>query len=113
MASKKKKITLIIIFGVILLAVLVLTKPSPETDEEIAKCIAKNSELYVQLGCHACEIQEKMFGDNCKYLNIIDCFFEREKCIEKNIRATPTWIINGKEYIGVQSIEKLKNLTGC
>ena len=44
-------------------------------------------------------------------LNVIDCFYEQEKCT--NIQYTPTWIINGQKYEGFQSIEKLKELTGC
>ena len=76
-------------------------------------CIGQNSELYIQLGCHACETQEELFGENYQYLNSIDCFFEREQCIDAGITATPTWIIDGKKYIGVQNIEKLKELTGC
>jgi hypothetical protein len=97
--------------GVILLSIIILYKPNPETSEEIAKCIGKNSELYVQLGCHACKSQEKMFGENYQYLNTIDCFYEGEKCL--GIQYTPTWIIKGEKYEKVQDIEKLKELTGC
>lgn len=109
--NKKKWITIWIIFGVIILSTIVLNKSHPETSEEIAKCIGQNSIFYVKLGCHACRTQEEMFGENKKYLKIIDCFYEREKCDE--ITHTPTWIINGKKYIGFKSIEKLKELTGC
>ena len=75
------------------------------------KCIGQESVLYVQLGCHACETQQEIFGDNYKYLNRIDCFYEKEKC--PGIEATPTWEIKGKRYKGVKSIEKLRELTGC
>jgi len=44
-------------------------------------------------------------------LNVVDCFFEGGKC--GDLISTPTWIIKGKEYGGVQSFEKLKELTGC
>jgi hypothetical protein len=108
-----KLITPIIIIAVILLAALLINGNKQETSTEIAKCIGKNSELYIQLGCHACKTQEEMFGESYQYLNSIDCFYEREKCIEKNITATPTWIISGKEYIGVQEIKELQRLTNC
>jgi len=104
-------LTIIIILIVIFLSVLVLQKPKPTISEELTKCIGKNSELYTQLGCHACEIQEDLFGENYRYLTIIDCFYEQDKCMK--IQYTPTWIINGKEIAGVQSIETLKELTGC
>ena len=103
--------TIIIISGVIILSIFILNRNTPDTPEEIAKCIGGHSVLYVQFGCHACETQKKMFGENYKYMDVIDCFFEGDRCSE--IEATPTWDIDGKKYKGVQSIEKLKELTGC
>ena len=90
---------------------MIMNKPSPETSKEITECIGKNSKIYVQLGCHACESQEELFGDNYQYLNIIDCFYEREKC--EGIESTPTWIIKGEKHTGVQPISTLQELTGC
>jgi hypothetical protein len=109
--TKSNWITLGIILIIIILVIFAYNKPVPETSEEVAKCIGSKSELYIQLGCHACDTQEKIFGENYKYLNTIDCFYEREKC--SNIKATPTWIINGDKYLGVQSIEKIRELTKC
>lgn len=111
MRIRKRWITLGVVIGVIILALIVTNISPKETTKEIAMCIGRNSELYIQLGCHACSIQEEVFGENYKYLNVIDCFFEKEKC--HNITYTPTWIIKGKEYVGVQKIEKLRELTGC
>lgn len=95
------------------LSYILLTKETPETDAEIAKCIGENSELYSQLGCRACKAQEELFGENYQYLNVIDCFFEKEKCIELEITGTPTWIIKNERLVGVQSISQLQNSTGC
>ncbi len=109
--KNKKWVTFAVIIGVIILAVIIMIKPHPETDKEVAECIGKNSKLYVQLGCHACKTQEDMFGDNYQYLDIIDCWFEREKC--GGIESTPTWVIRGEKYDEVFSIKKLQELTGC
>ncbi len=109
--KKSQIITLIIILAIILIAIFILYKPTPETDEESVKCIGENSVLYIQLGCHACETQEEIFGENLKYINRVDCFFEGEKCQE--IEVTPTWEIKGEFYKGVRSIEELKELTSC
>lgn len=111
--KKTKLITIAIIIGVIIFAVFILNRSHPETSEEIAKCIGENSELYTQLGCSHCEDQEEMFGENLKYLEIVDCFYEKEKCSVEDITATPTWKIKGEKYKGVQTIEKLQELTGC
>jgi len=94
--KKSSWITIIIITLIIVFAVYIKTKSSPQTPDEIAKCIGKNSVLYVQLGCHACKAQEDLFGESYKNLNTIDCFYTREKCTE--IAVTPTWIIKNEKY---------------
>jgi hypothetical protein len=112
---KRLWITIAIILGVIILSIFLINSLHNGVSSETSKCIGKNSVLYIQLGCHACEIQKNLFGENYQYLNVIDCFDEneRQKCIDAGITATPTWLINGEKYTGVQSIEKLKELTGC
>jgi len=112
---KSKKgfyITIIIILLVLLLGISIIAWPKDSGSEaELAKCIGEHSTLYVQYGCPHCKTQEEIFGDDIKYLKMIDCYYEREKCSE--IMATPTWIVNGKQILGVQSLGKLKELTGC
>ena len=101
----------IIILAIISISYFSLTKSTPETDEEIIKCIGEKATLYTQLGCAHCKTQEELFGENIKYITVIDCFYEREKC--GKITATPTWVINGKEYLGLKSIDKLREITNC
>lgn len=103
--------TIVIILAVIIFAIFALSKNTTPPDEDTAKCIGENSVVYVQLGCHACAAQEELFGENWTYMNVVDCFYEQDKCGE--IQATPTWKINGELYRGVQSIETLKELTSC
>jgi glutaredoxin len=82
--------------------------------EKVAKWIGEHSVLYVQTGCSHCIDQENLFGINVKHLTIVDCINGEglQKCIDAGIGATPTWIIDGQKYAGVQTIEKLKQLTG-
>ncbi len=112
---KKQKMRLIswgIIFIIIVFSIFIMINGKhPETPEEIVKCIGENSVLYTRLGCHYCTLQEEMFGENYKYLNVIDCFYEIEKC--SGIEGTPTWKINGENHKGLLSIDELKELTGC
>lgn len=115
--KKRSWITLAVIVAVIILAIFLINASKDGVSKKTTMCIANNSEFYTQLGCHACEIQKDMFGKNSQYLTIVDCWFEKEKCFQEIAEAgrfhTPTWVINGEKYIGVQSIEKLKNLTSC
>jgi hypothetical protein len=111
--NKNTAITILIIIVILIGSYFILNKNPPQTTKEIAECIGKNSVLYVQLGCSHCKDQEDMFGDNLQYITKVDCFYEKEKCQELKIPGTPTWIINEKQYVGVQSIEKLQELTNC
>jgi len=80
--------------------------------EKVAKWIGEHSVLYIQAGCSHCVDQENLFGENVKFLTTVDCLEETQKCIDDEIEGTPTWIIDNQKYVGVQSIEKLKELTG-
>jgi hypothetical protein len=111
--DKSSAITLTIILAVVIFAVYLITQDTGSTNEELIKCIGEKSTLYIQLGCHACETQENMFGDNYNLLNVVDCFYDRDECVEKGIEATPTWIINGEKFRGVQTIDTLKDRTDC
>ena len=103
----------IIVILIILVIFWIKGDGQGEVEREVAKCIGENSELYVKLGCSACKLQEEMFGKNYKYLNVVDCLYEGQKCSEAGIEYTPTWIINGEKIVGMQTIEELKLLTGC
>ena len=72
MAKKKNWLNWVIILAVIVVAVVLLTRPSPapQTEEDVAICIGEKSTLYVQLGCSHCEDQEEMFGEYYKHLNV-------------------------------------------
>lgn len=113
--EKKSWVSLIILLVIIVFSIYVLTKDKTHegVNEKFSKCLAEKSFLYTQLGCHACKIQEEMFGNYYKNLNVVDCTSETLKCSEKGIQVTPTWIINNEIYPGVQTIEKLKEITDC
>jgi len=111
---KKKHIwNIVIILVIVAIGAFFFLRDTGEVTLEEAQCIGANSVLYVQTGCHACQIQEDMFGDFYEELTMVDCLGDIEKCTIAGINATPTWIINDNLYAGVQSIEKLKQLTGC
>jgi hypothetical protein len=114
--KRKTKLALINISILVILIFVVyfgfFHKPSG-TEESVARCIGEKSTLYVQIGCSACARQEEMFGKEIKYIKLVDCIYETEKCSIAGITHTPTWVINGEKYVGVQSIDKLKELTSC
>lgn len=110
-----KKISLIItisVFLIIGIVVFILMNNKTVISESDAKLIGNNSILYTQVGCGHCLIQEQMFGENIKYLNVVDCFKEenRKECSDKEIVVTPTWLINNIKYEGVKSLKELKEI---
>ena len=112
--KKSTWINFAIVIVVIALAIILMNLPKvPQVSKELAECIGENSVVYSQIGCHACETQEDMFGDNFKYINHFVCNDNWATCQEKLIIGTPSWEINSQIYRGVQSIETLKDLTGC
>jgi hypothetical protein len=114
MVKKDTKIYFILSIIIILIIIGIFwIKGNDNINKEDAICIGENSELYSKLGCPACEKQEKMFGKYYEHLNMIDCSDNFQECADAQIIGTPTWIINEQEYRGIQSIEKLKELTGC
>ena len=112
--KKDSLITIGVILAVIILAVIILNLPKYGVEEDLAKCIGENSILYIQTGCIHCEDQLELFGENQKYLNVYNCADDNwVRCSEENIRGTPTWIIDGQQYVGKKSIELLKSVTNC
>lgn len=120
MAKKKSSIiTVLVIIGILAIAGVIIylksSSPTSTVSVDLAKCIGTHSQEYVQLGCEFCQEQEALFGSSYKYINSTDCYQLNNKalCSQIGIKRTPTWIINGTFYEGVQSIDELKNLTGC
>ena len=112
-----KKETKIYLSLTIVVVVVILgiywAKGNGNSDEKVIQCIAENSQLIIKEGCPACASQENLLKENIDKFNVTDCSVESKKCIDLGITHVPTWIINGEKYEGVQSIEKLKELTGC
>jgi glutaredoxin len=115
--NKERMITVGVIVAVLVLSITVIYLKKPNTHsgitEELAKCIASNSKIYVQTGCSHCRDQEALFGDYVQLLNSTDCAKDINACSVAGIEYTPTWVINGQKIVGVQTIEKLKTLTNC
>jgi len=117
---KKKKsipwVTIIIILSIVVLTFLIIKypiKPQSDLDCDTMCCIGNNSILVALKGCGACHAQTEILGDNIDDFNIIYCNEDEQFCIDNQIMAVPTWIINEEKYVGVQSIDKLKELTNC
>lgn len=97
-----------------------ITTKSGEAEIALAKHLAKSGAvMYSAYWCPHCYDQKQLFGKEAfnKYLKKVECTPDGlegnpQKCVDAKIRAFPTWIIKGKVYEGVQSLETLAELTG-
>ncbi len=94
--------------------------------DTFAQCLYNSGmRMYGSVTCKFCAQQRAMFGDSFRFIREIECdprnpLPQTELCISKKITATPTWIFedaNGKDVTrfspGVQSLEKLSEVSGC
>lgn len=114
----EKKTIMIIVILIILIGItfIIYAQKANNNSTEFKKlgnCIGKNSILYVQEGCNACHVQLNHLQEIKEHLKIIDCREEWSVCSQKGIRVTPTWEIKGELVTGIQSLEKIQQLTNC
>jgi glutaredoxin len=82
--------------------------------DEFAKCLTeKEVKMYGTTWCKYCQMQKGLFGNSFKYINFVDCDKNRQECLEAGVNAYPTWRINGKNYVGLQQLVTLSQLSGC
>ena len=105
---------IVMIIAIICIIYVIKNYKQTELEETTMKCIAsKTNMLYVSKICTHCERQKEILGKYISLFNITDCFYNPNDCNIAGINGFPTWVINGKKYIGEKSIEELKALTGC
>ena len=98
---------------------LIVTSESTKESIEFAKYLKDNGVVkYSAYWCHNCLNQGELFGKQAyKELNVVECArdgknSQTQLCIDKNIEGFPSWEINGKIIIGVQTLIELSNLSG-
>lgn len=83
------------------------------TDAFAACLTEKGVTMYGSESCGHCKNQKRIFGDSFKYVNYINCNQDRSICSQAGIPGYPTWKIDGKNYPGMQPLERLASLSGC
>ena len=98
---------------------LIVTSESTKESIALAKYLKNNGIVkYSAYWCPNCLDQSELFGKEAyKELNVVECArdgknSQTQLCIEKKIEGFPSWEINGKIIIGVQTLKELSELTG-
>ena len=82
--------------------------------DNLTKCLTSNGAImYGQTNCHACLYQMELLGTSFSYINETNCTDDYDYCSSLSIGATPTWMINGSYYVGIQTPEQLAGESGC
>lgn len=96
-----------------------ITTKSGAAEIALAEHLAKSGAvMYSAYWCPHCYEQKQLFGKEAfAKLKTVECDpaglkAQPQKCREAQIRAFPTWIINGKVYEGVLTLDNLADLTG-
>ena len=98
---------------------LIITSNSTKESIALAKYLKdKGVVKYSAYWCPNCLNQSELFGKQAyKELNVVECArdgknSQMQLCIDKKIEGFPSWEINGKIIIGVQTLKELSELTG-
>ena len=98
---------------------LIVTSESTKKSIALAKYLKHNGVVkYSAYWCPNCLDQSELFGKEAyKELNVVECArdgknSQTQLCIDKKIEGFPSWEINGKIIIGVQTLKDLSKLTG-
>ncbi len=82
-----------------------------QQDEFAAYLTEQGAIMYGTDWCSYCKKQKELFGDSFRYINYVNCDQERQVCVDADVKGYPTWEIDGETYSGLQSLERLAQLT--
>ena len=98
---------------------LIVKSESTKESIELAKYLKDTGVVkYSAYWCPNCLNQSELFGKQAyKELNVVECARDGKNsqtklCIDKKIKGFPSWEINGKIILGVQTLEELSKLSG-
>jgi hypothetical protein len=102
--------------GVVLLVVVVwaMWPGGSGNYNNFAACLSESGAvMYGTEWCSHCQNQKALFGKSFDNINFVDCDQNREDCLAAGVGGYPTWKINGENYPGEQSMQRLADLSGC
>ena len=114
----KKKIIFFVIIAILVFFFIKSGDSQPGKYDNFAQCLTDNKAVfYGSFQCIHCQNQKELFGGSMKKINYIECGPLNQPpntvCLKAGVEAYPTWFIGEAKYTGVQSLERLSNLTNC
>ncbi len=97
-----------------------------ENYDAFAQCLTEEGwAMYGTYWCPNCARQKALFGNSFAFVEEVECDPrgdnpQTERCLTRSIEKTPTWIRESEDnsaeferHVGVQSLERLSELSGC
>lgn len=82
--------------------------------ESFAQCLTdRKLVMYGSDICENCQTQKKMFEKAFEKITYVNCDFQKQECLEKDISFYPAWVKENQVTFGIQPFSKLSALTGC
>lgn len=119
--KKSRKSLFFVIGGVLLVLAVIIgyflmkggSAAQPGQYDQFAQYLTDRGVImYGTEWCAHCKNQKELFGSSFQYINFIDCDKNPQACSAAGVSSYPTWRINGTNYLGEQSIERLIQLSG-
>lgn len=115
-----KSIMNLVVFALIIVAFMsfivysVVSKSGGESPDKVAQCLSeKGAILYASQYCPHCQEQKKLFGNAISKIEMVECSSQIERCQEAGITAYPTWVINGRKFLGTKDMKTLYDIADC
>jgi hypothetical protein len=111
---RKTQIFALIIAAIVLIAVFVFRPWGTSSGKSLAQCLTEKAvTMYGSDLCEQCQNQKKIFGDDFKNINYVNCDFHSDECRQKGITVYPVWSYGNQVMVGVQSAETLSKFAAC
>lgn len=82
--------------------------------DDFAQCLTdKEVVMYGADTCPHCQAQKKAFKGSFDLVNFVECNQNPKACQDAEIKAYPTWEINGEKSEGRVSLSELAEKSGC
>ena len=109
---KKIMVGILMILSVLIIACS--SNNQTGANDALAQCLTdKGAVMYGTEWCSHCKTQKEYFGSSFKYVDYVDCDRNRYRCSAAGVKGYPAWQIDGENYPGTQSLERLASLTEC
>lgn len=112
--QRNNALLIIVVATAIVILFFLLWPASVVSKGSFGECLKeKGVTMYGVDTCSNCQTQKELLGEDFKYVDYVNCDFNKAKCVEKGIQFYPVWTKGNEVLVGVQTRESLAEFSGC